>query len=73
MDIIQRKLTQGKGKLDKYEETTTLLHQIFGGWLRSRVNCQHCKYASDTYESFLDLNLEIKVNKNYNKYVKYTK
>ena len=50
-----------KGKLDKYEETTTIPHRIFGGWFRSRVTCMACRHNSDTYESFLDMPLEIKV------------
>ena len=50
-----------QGKLDKYEETTTIPHRIFGGWFRSRVTCMACRHNSDTYESFLDMPLEIKV------------
>ena len=61
MDSLLRSSIQGKGKLDKYEEATTLPHRIFGGWFRSRVTCMNCKSHSDTYESFLDMPLEIKV------------
>jgi len=61
MDSLLRSSVNGKGKLDKYEEATTLPHRIFGGWTRSRVTCMNCRHNSDTYESFLDMPLEIKV------------
>lgn len=38
---------------------TTLVHQLFGGYLRSQVKCQDCKFSSNTYDPFLDLSLEI--------------
>ncbi|XP_010224971.1 PREDICTED: ubiquitin carboxyl-terminal hydrolase 36, partial [Tinamus guttatus] len=38
----------------------TLVHQIFGGYLRSRVKCSVCKSVSDTYDPYLDLALEIR-------------
>lgn len=60
MDSLLRSSVNGKGKLDKYEEATTLPHRIFGGWTRSRVTCMNCRHNSDTYESFLDMPLEIK-------------
>lgn len=39
---------------------TTLVHKIFGGRLRSRVQCQVCKYNSDTFDPILDLSLDIR-------------
>ena len=62
MDALLKSCTYGRGKVDKYEETTTIPHRVFGGWLRSQVKCSVCNNNSDTFESFLDLNLEIKVN-----------
>ncbi|KFV09210.1 Ubiquitin carboxyl-terminal hydrolase 42, partial [Pterocles gutturalis] len=41
-------------------EAPTVVHQIFGGELRSRVTCFSCKAVSDTYEPFLDILLDIK-------------
>ena len=38
---------------------TTFVHRIFGGYLRSQVRCTSCGYCSNTYDSFLDLSLEI--------------
>ncbi|CAI0394760.1 unnamed protein product [Linum tenue] len=40
-----------------YEKS--LVHKIFGGHLRSRVQCQQCSYCSDKFDPFLDLSLEI--------------
>jgi len=40
-------------------EHTGLLHSIFGGYLRSRVQCEKCNFSNDTYDAFLDLSLEV--------------
>ncbi|KAL9249391.1 Ubiquitin carboxyl-terminal hydrolase 23-like protein [Drosera capensis] len=40
-----------------YEKS--LVHKIFGGRLRSRVNCLQCSHCSDKFDPFLDLSLEI--------------
>eukprot|EP00946_MAST-07B_sp_MAST-7B-sp1_P000583 g583.t1 len=38
---------------------TTLPHRVFGGALRSQLRCTRCNYCSNTFESFLDLSVEI--------------
>ncbi|KAF9680661.1 hypothetical protein SADUNF_Sadunf06G0144700 [Salix dunnii] len=38
---------------------TSLVHKIFGGSLRSQVECQQCSYCSNKFDPFLDLSLEI--------------
>ncbi|NXU81283.1 UBP42 hydrolase, partial [Oreotrochilus melanogaster] len=38
----------------------TIVYQIFGGFLRSRVMCSSCQVISDVYEPFLDVLLDIK-------------
>ncbi|QRW16242.1 ubiquitin carboxyl-terminal hydrolase [Rhizoctonia solani] len=38
---------------------TSWVHAIFGGRLRSRVSCRTCHYCSDTFDSLLDLSVEI--------------
>lgn len=35
------------------------MHRIFGGRLRSRVTCRECNYNSDTFDSMLDISLDI--------------
>lgn len=96
-------------RLDRHTQATTFIHQIFGGYLRSRgthilsppffeylfkvhwelfkvhwehsilffyfyrmlnlllflkisVKCMNCKGVSDTFDPYLDITLEIKVN-----------
>nr|XP_030142933.3 ubiquitin carboxyl-terminal hydrolase 36 isoform X5 [Taeniopygia guttata] len=46
-------------RLDRQTQATTLVHQIFGGYLRSRVKCLECKTVSDTYDPYLDVTLEV--------------
>ncbi|WFD26263.1 ubiquitinyl hydrolase 1 [Malassezia nana] len=40
--------------------TTTLVQQIFGGRLRSRVTCHSCQHHSDTYDPAMDLSLDVR-------------
>lgn len=35
------------------------MHRIFGGKLRSRVACDECHHNSDTFDSILDLSVDI--------------
>ncbi|XP_027555193.1 ubiquitin carboxyl-terminal hydrolase 42-like [Neopelma chrysocephalum] len=46
--------------LDVSSQTTTLIYQIFGGILRSRVTCLRCQTVSDSYKAFLEVLLKIK-------------
>ncbi|XP_057265639.1 ubiquitin carboxyl-terminal hydrolase 36-like [Pezoporus wallicus] len=59
IDALQKSCLSGCTRLDCETQATTLVHQIFGGNLRSRVKCLSCKSVSDTYDPFLDLALEI--------------
>ncbi|XP_049632098.1 ubiquitin carboxyl-terminal hydrolase 36 isoform X2 [Suncus etruscus] len=59
VDAMQRACLGG-ARLDRQTQATTLVHQIFGGYLRSRVKCSVCKSVSDTYDPFLDVALEIR-------------
>jgi len=40
-------------------DETTVIHRIFGGYLRSQVTCHKCHHKSNTYDPFLDLSLEV--------------
>ncbi|KAM9537689.1 ubiquitin carboxyl-terminal hydrolase 36-like [Guaruba guarouba] len=59
IDAMQKSCLSGCTRLDCETQATTLVHQIFGGYLRSRVKCLACKNTSDAYDPFLDLALEI--------------
>ncbi|XP_013376592.1 PREDICTED: ubiquitin carboxyl-terminal hydrolase 42-like isoform X2 [Chinchilla lanigera] len=54
-------------RFDRHTQATTLTYQIFGGYLRSRVQCLNCKGVSDTFEPCLDITLEIKAAPSVNK------
>ncbi|XP_067280102.1 ubiquitin carboxyl-terminal hydrolase 36 isoform X2 [Pseudorasbora parva] len=60
IDAMQKACLNGYPKLDRQTQATTLVHQIFGGYLRSRVKCSVCKSVSDTYDPYLDIALEIR-------------
>jgi len=60
IDAMQNASLYGMPKnLDEPSKNTTPIHQIFGGYLRSRVKCTRCKAASDTFDFCTDLNLSI--------------
>ncbi|KAM6898725.1 ubiquitin carboxyl-terminal hydrolase 42 isoform 1-T2 [Lycodopsis pacificus] len=59
VDAMQKSCLTGT-KLDRQTQATTFIHQVFGGYLRSRVKCLNCKAVSDTFDPFLDITLEIK-------------
>ncbi|XP_053703602.1 ubiquitin carboxyl-terminal hydrolase 42 [Synchiropus splendidus] len=59
VDAMQKSCLPGS-KLDRQTQATTFIHQVFGGYLRSRVKCLNCKAVSDTFDPFLDVTLEIK-------------
>ncbi|XP_059684129.1 ubiquitin carboxyl-terminal hydrolase 36 [Gavia stellata] len=60
IDAMQKACLNACTKLDRQTQATTLIHQIFGGYLRSRVKCFVCKSVSDTYDPYLDLAVEIR-------------
>ena len=38
---------------------TTMMHRVFGGHLRSQLKCTKCGFESNTFESCMDLSVEI--------------
>uniref|UniRef100_A0A670KFU6 ubiquitinyl hydrolase 1 n=1 Tax=Podarcis muralis TaxID=64176 RepID=A0A670KFU6_PODMU len=67
VDAMQKACLNGSNKLDRHTQATTFIHQIFGGYLRSRVKCMNCKGVSDTFDPYLDVTLEIKSAQSVNK------
>ncbi|XP_061404909.1 ubiquitin carboxyl-terminal hydrolase 36-like isoform X2 [Lethenteron reissneri] len=59
VDAMQLSCLYDHSELDRYTEATTLIYQIFGGYLRSRVECMQCLGTSITYETCLDIALQI--------------
>lgn len=54
---ITRTTAQTPGPDRLYE--TSYIHKAFGGYLRNQLHCPQCGYDSNTFDSFLDLSLEI--------------
>jgi len=60
IDAIQKSCLAGHpSKADPKIAETTWVHKIFGGKLRSRVTCSECHHNSDTFDSMLDLSVDI--------------
>ncbi|KAG1330302.1 hypothetical protein COCNU_02G002700 [Cocos nucifera] len=49
----------GEKEVDPRLQETTLVQQIFGGRLKSKVKCLRCHIVSERYENIMDLTLEI--------------
>ncbi|KAF6020803.1 USP42 [Bugula neritina] len=64
VDSMQKSCLSGLNGLDKYSKETTLVHRIFGGYLRSQVMCMQCRHASNTFDPFLDISVEVKESSN---------
>ncbi|NXR93915.1 UBP42 hydrolase, partial [Hypocryptadius cinnamomeus] len=60
VNAMQRACLSASNDLDLSSQSTTIVYQIFGGFLRSRVTCFSCEAVSDSYEAFLDVPLDIK-------------
>jgi ubiquitin carboxyl-terminal hydrolase 36/42 len=43
---------------DRRDETTPF-HALFGGYFRNQVRCTECGFASNTFDAFQDLSLEV--------------
>ncbi|KAH9965798.1 hypothetical protein BC827DRAFT_1258986 [Russula dissimulans] len=59
IDALQKSCLAGHPKADPKIAETTWVHKIFGGKLRSRVTCEECRHNSDTFDSILDLSVDI--------------
>ncbi|GAA5911324.1 hypothetical protein JCM8208_005218 [Rhodotorula glutinis] len=60
IDAMAASALAGKSpKLDQKIKETTFIHQLFGGRLRSRVHCLACEHNSDTFDSILDVSLDL--------------
>ncbi|KAF9166275.1 hypothetical protein DFQ26_008280 [Actinomortierella ambigua] len=68
VDALQKSCLVGyDSKLDNRIKETTAIHQIFGGYFQSQIKCMRCGYESNTFETHLDISLDIKGAENVNK------
>uniref|UniRef100_A0A0D9VE78 USP domain-containing protein n=1 Tax=Leersia perrieri TaxID=77586 RepID=A0A0D9VE78_9ORYZ len=49
----------GEKQVESSLQETTLIQQMFGGRLKSKVKCLRCYHESERYENIMDLTLEI--------------
>ncbi|GAB4819385.1 hypothetical protein N2152v2_006431 [Parachlorella kessleri] len=59
MEAVLLEEAGGKAKFDLRSRETTLVHHVFGGYLRNQVACLSCGHVSKSYESSLSLVLEL--------------
>ncbi|KAJ1962129.1 hypothetical protein GGI12_002833 [Dipsacomyces acuminosporus] len=65
VDSFQRSLLHGMDpKIDRRIQETSLVHQIFGGYLQSQVTCSKCDHDSNTFDPLLDISLDIQSGSN---------
>ncbi len=65
---MQSACLAGHKKLSPGVADTSFVARVFGGQLRSQLLCECCKgRASNTYDPFLDLSLEITAAKSVDK------
>lgn len=50
----------GEPRVSPVVEATSEVLQVFGGRLRSQVRCCRCQFASNSFEPFMDLSLELR-------------
>ncbi|KFV06255.1 Ubiquitin carboxyl-terminal hydrolase 42, partial [Tauraco erythrolophus] len=60
VDAMQTACLSRSSNLDISSQETTIIHQIFEGFLRSRVTCLSCRAVSNSYEALLNVPLDIK-------------
>ncbi|KAK9765316.1 hypothetical protein K7432_006450 [Basidiobolus ranarum] len=61
VDVLQRNCLHGfDSKMDERIKETTLIHQVFGGYLRNEIKCSTCDFESNTFDPILDLSLDVK-------------
>ncbi len=59
LEAMQRSCLDGYEELDPYSQQTTVVSQIFSGYLRSKLQCTVCQAHSNSYEPFMDITLSI--------------
>uniref|UniRef100_A0A8C3H2U7 Ubiquitin carboxyl-terminal hydrolase 36 n=1 Tax=Corvus moneduloides TaxID=1196302 RepID=A0A8C3H2U7_CORMO len=60
LSAMQRACLSARHEKTDHQETT-IIHQIFRGFMKSRVTCLSCQAVVDSYKAFLDISLDIRV------------
>ncbi|NXO26143.1 UBP42 hydrolase, partial [Cisticola juncidis] len=61
LSAMHRACLSGRCHLGVSLQETTIVHQIFRGFMKSRVTCLSCQAVVDSYKAFLDVSLDIRV------------
>ncbi|NWS92788.1 UBP42 hydrolase, partial [Toxostoma redivivum] len=61
LSAMHRACLSGSSKLKVSSQQTTIIHQIFGGFMKHTVTCLSCQAVVDSYKAFLDVSLDIRV------------
>eukprot|EP00818_Percolomonas_sp_WS_P005386 CAMPEP_0117445630 /NCGR_PEP_ID=MMETSP0759-20121206/5902_1 /TAXON_ID=63605 /ORGANISM="Percolomonas cosmopolitus, Strain WS" /LENGTH=744 /DNA_ID=CAMNT_0005237827 /DNA_START=187 /DNA_END=2422 /DNA_ORIENTATION=+ len=60
IDKMERALLEKfDGSLDRRTCETNVVHQIFGGYLRSQIKSLESRFSSNTYDPFIDLSVNV--------------
>jgi len=72
LETLHKNALKIHGKIDDERvKETSVIHKIFGGYLRSQVKCLKCKFESNTYDACLDLSLEITKGRSVDRALKH--
>ncbi|NXB45969.1 UBP42 hydrolase, partial [Leucopsar rothschildi] len=61
LSAMHRACLSGSSNTDVSSQQTTIIHQIFGGFMKYTVTCLSCQAVVDSYKAFLDVSLDIRV------------
>jgi ubiquitin C-terminal hydrolase len=74
VDGLQVSCTRSCSSYSAKVKETSLIHQIFGGYLQSQVSCSSCGHISRTFDALLDISLEIQNSDSIEKaFLQFTK
>ncbi|OCU00051.1 hypothetical protein XELAEV_18005833mg, partial [Xenopus laevis] len=60
VDALQQACLRDYDSQDMKTKATSFIHRVFGGYLRSQVMCLNCLGESNTFDKFMDIQLDIK-------------
>lgn len=60
IDAMLTSQLHGHERLDPVSKETTVVHQIFGGYLHSQIVCMKCRHKSEKFDPFLDVSIDLK-------------
>ncbi|NXM80432.1 UBP42 hydrolase, partial [Oenanthe oenanthe] len=60
LSAMHRACLRGSSDLDDSSQQTTIVHQIFGGFMKYTVTCLSCQAVVASYKAFLDVSLDIR-------------